>query len=650
MKIRLGLQTAFVLVAFSLSSPLRAQFQPPTPEELKMTAEPKAPGAAAVYLYREEIDDDNLNYESSYTRIKVLTEKGKELATVSVPYPKGAFSVTDIKARTIHSDGTIIPLNIKPTDLVDQKGTGYQINKMVFTLPSVEVGSILEYRWQLRYDDEFYLPPNWDVQQHYLVRKAHYSFLPYKNTDKKLLYSSMLNKDTKVGFENSSGKYTLDVTDVPAAPDEEFMPPIDALLEHVEFYYSSYPTKDDYWKHEGNSWSKEMDHFAGESKTLKEAVSKIVAPGDSEEAKARKLYDAVMALENTDYTRHKSQAELKKLHMKQAKDAEDVWTRKSGSSDEIALLYLAMARIAGLKASAMAVSDRNHRLFDPFYLSLRQLDDVLVLVTINGKEIPLDPGTKFAEFGELDWTHHLVSGLRQSEKGTNFSSTPGNPYKDAVTVRVADLTVGSDGDVKGTVRMVMKGPAALRWRKLVVENEEEEVKKQFNEQMKTMVPDGVTAEFDHFLGLDDYHSQLIGIVNVSGNLGTATGKRMFLPGVFFESRATHPFAAVERREAPVDMRYSEILQDEVTYHLPDGFTVESAPADATIPWAGHAAVQLKAVPGKNDVRIERSLVRGFSMVAASDYPALRDFYQKMATADQQQLVLTAATTAKAGSE
>ena len=146
MKIRLGLQTAFVLVAFSLSSPLRAQFQPPTPEELKMTDEPKAPGAAAVYLYREEIDDDNLNYESSYTRIKVLTEKGKELATVSVPYPKGAFSVTDIKARTIHADGTIIPLNIKPTDLVDQKGTGYQINKMVFTLPSVEVGSILEYR------------------------------------------------------------------------------------------------------------------------------------------------------------------------------------------------------------------------------------------------------------------------------------------------------------------------------------------------------------------------------------------------------------------------------------------------------------------------------------------------------------------------
>jgi transglutaminase-like putative cysteine protease len=646
MKIRLWLQAAFTLAALTLPASLWGQFQPPTDEELKMTAEPKAPGAAAIYLYREEVDDDNLNYESSYVRVKVLTEKGKELATVSVPYPKGAFSVTDIKARTIHSDGTVIPLNIKPTDLVDQKAKGYQINKMVFTLPSVEVGSILEYRWELRYDDEFYLPPTWRVQQDYFVRKAHYSFLPYKNATDKLTYSSMLSKDSKIVYVDSSGKYTLDVIDVPATPDEEFMPPIDTLLKHVEFYYSPYSTKDEFWKHEGGKWSKEMDRFASESKTLKEAISKLVAPGDTEDAKAHKLYDAVMALENTDYTRRKSQAELKQLHMKQAKDAEDVWTRKSGSSDEIALLYLAMARIAGLKAYALAVCDRNRELFNPYYLSTRQLDDVLVLLTINGKEIPVDPGTRFAEFGELDWTHNLASGLRQTDKGAEFASTTGNPYKDAVTMRVADVTIAHDGSVTGTVRMAMKGPAALHWRKLVIQNEEDEVKKQFNEQMKGMVPDGVTADFDHFVGLDDYHSQLIGVVKLSGNMGTATGKRVFLPGVFFESRSKHPFVAEDQRQTPVDMKYSELVQDQVTYHLPDGFNVESAPADATIPWAGHAALQLKSTPDKNDIHLDRSLVRGFSMVAATDYPAMRDFYQKMATADQQQLVLTAASTAK----
>jgi hypothetical protein len=650
------LHAAFTLAVLALPASMLGQFQPPTEEELKMTSEPKAPGAAAIYLYREETADDNLHFHSFYARIKVLTEKGKELATVGVPYPKGQFQITDIRARTIHADGTVIPLDIKPADLVEQKGTGYQINKMVFTLPSAEVGSILEYKWQLRYDDQQLSSPDWDVQQRYFVRKAHYSFLAFKYMERvvdskgeassKLLYSSMLPAGNKVVYEQASGKYTLDVTDVPAQPEEEYMPPLGSLMEQVKFYYSPYYTKEDYWQHEGGHWSKEMDHFASETKTLKDAVTSIIAPADSEDAKARKLYDAVMALDNTDYTRSKSAAELKQLHMKLAKNAEDVWTQKSGSSDEIALLYLAMVRIAGLRAYAMTVCSRNRDIFNPYFMSIGQFDDILVLVTINGKETPLDPGKKFASFGELDWKHSLVASLRQGDKAAEFGGTPSNSYKEASTLRIADLTIGRDGSVKGTARISMNGPEALRWRELAIENDEDEVKKQFNEELRNMVPDGVDAEFDHFLGLEDDHVLLMGIVKISGNMGTATGKRAFLPGVFFESRAKHPFVAEEKRETAVDMRYASMVQDEVTYHLPDAFTVESAPTETKIPWAGHAVFQVKSSTSKNDITVTRVFIRGFTLLEPKEYPALRDFYQKVATADQQQLVLTAAAPAK----
>ena len=46
-----------------------AGFQSPTPDELKMTADPKAPGAAAVYLNLEETANDNLGSISFYARI-----------------------------------------------------------------------------------------------------------------------------------------------------------------------------------------------------------------------------------------------------------------------------------------------------------------------------------------------------------------------------------------------------------------------------------------------------------------------------------------------------------------------------------------------------------------------------------------------------
>jgi hypothetical protein len=151
-----------------------AQFQQPTDEELKMTADPKAPGADAVYLDIEEIANDPMHYKSTYVRAKVLTEKGKELATVELPYQMGSYKITDITGRTIHPDGTVIPLTVKPEDLMVAKIGETQIGKMVFTLPSVEVGSILEYSYEIRYDDDKFSSPQWEIQRPYFVHKAHY--------------------------------------------------------------------------------------------------------------------------------------------------------------------------------------------------------------------------------------------------------------------------------------------------------------------------------------------------------------------------------------------------------------------------------------------------------------------------------------------
>lgn len=124
-----------------------------------MTDDPKAPGAAAVYLNIEEVTDDPLHFHSFYARVKVLQEKGKELATVEIPYERSSFKVTDIRGRTIHSDGTIIPLVGKPEDLLSAKVSDRQYVRKVFTLPSVEVGSIIEYSYEMRYDDDHYSSP-----------------------------------------------------------------------------------------------------------------------------------------------------------------------------------------------------------------------------------------------------------------------------------------------------------------------------------------------------------------------------------------------------------------------------------------------------------------------------------------------------------
>ena len=65
-------------------------FQPPSPDELKMTSEPQAPGAAAILLFRQIDRDDNgrTSHEDDYFRIKILKEDGRKYADVEIPYFK----------------------------------------------------------------------------------------------------------------------------------------------------------------------------------------------------------------------------------------------------------------------------------------------------------------------------------------------------------------------------------------------------------------------------------------------------------------------------------------------------------------------------------------------------------------------------------
>ena len=353
-----------------------------------------------------------------------------------------------------------------------------------------------------------------------------------------------------------------------------------------------------------------------------------------------------MKLENTSFTREKSSVEIKREKIKQIKDATGAWNEKSGSSDDMALLYVALARAAGLQAWPMEVVDRNRAIFDPNYLSLDQLDDYIAIVKIGDKEVFLDPGEKMCPYGMLHWKHALASGLRGSASGAAYGTTPPTIYTQSQSQRVGDLYVDPDGGVKGSVRYVLSGQDALHWRQLALRNDEEEVKKRFNESLRESIPDGAQADFDHFLALEDYSANLIGVVKISGSLATATGKRFFLPGLFFDSHARHPFVAEEKRTIPVDVKYARVEKDDVTYHFPDGYTMESGPQATNIPWADHAMLQIKANPATNGLEVVRTLAYNYTLLDPKEYGSLHDFYQKVATADQQQLVLTRASVAK----
>ena len=683
---RIHMVAGVALTVAVLSLPLTGtaqKFQEPTKEELQMTSDPKAPGAPAVFLYRESEIDNRYHYISSYARIKVLTEKGKEWATVEVPHIPGYSATPIIEGRTIHSDGTVVPLVGKAADLLVVKTNNSHRKVSVFNLPSVEVGSILEYKWTIPLTSageiggianparESYEtaamagselpPPVWDVQQPIFVHKAHFYWNPFSDieanamntlkgssidiyVDGERTHYLLFTQRLPVGFTTTRsprGDYTLDIQDVPAFVPEANALPEEALLYKVRFFRTPYNSPEVYWDNEIKRWSNQLNEFASQSNTIKDAADQITAGAATPEAKARKLYDAVQVLENTDFTRAKTQEERKQLHLKkELKKAQDVWTEKSGSGNEIAALYLALARAAGLQADGLEVVNRDRSVFDSNLLSLHQLDALLVVLHIDGKDIYLDPGEKLCPFGQLHWKHLMAGGIQQNANKPVLS--PPNSAKDATTLHAADLTLDAQGGITGTVQMVMNGPAALHWRQLNLTSDLEEVKKQLNESLHNQLPQGITGEVDKIQGLETAEGYLSISVKVSGQIGSSTGKRLMLPGFFFSTGAHTQFVAEEKRTAAVDLHYADQVIDDAVYHLPAGFTVESAPTPALLPWEGHAALAVKSIPGAGTIDIRHTFARGFVLLDPTEYPALRDYYQKVATSDQQQLVLVKA--------
>jgi hypothetical protein len=649
-----------LFTVFIFSSPASAapSWQQPTAEELSMTSQPETPGADAVYLNRDEIADDReesvsdmeaysedkRNFHTINVRLKILTEAGKRYADVVTVYPGSFFVVSDVQGRTIHSDGTVIPLVAKPLQSVIDKSSKFVENETSFSMPDVQVGSILEYRYTLRYDGRHVVAPEWYVQQDLFVRSASYHFRPnthdifneHGELSNGCAYTSALPKGAAVKYSPAQNTYDLVVHNIPPIPSEESMPPLHSLSYRVLFYYTGAKSADDYWKSEGSYWSKDVNKFESSSK-LRDAVSQIVAPGDSDQPKISKIYDAVMQVENTSFTREHSQAENRASGIR-TKTADDIWEQKRGNAEEITLLFLAMAKAAGLKAYAMKVSNRDWKIFDVNYLTMRQLDDVIAIVQVDGKEQYFDPGERYCVFGQLHWKHTSTGGLRQTDAGTSIAQTPGALYTAAQTQRVAKLQLDPDGKLHGSITMKLAGVPALEWRQKGLQSDQAEVSKGIEDSVRRLVPPGVDVKVAQIVGLGDWKTLLVVQLDVSGSIGTTTSKRVFLPSNFFEA-GSRPIFVHEKRETAVYLGYASDVQEAVTLGLPKNFAVESVPKDSKIPFPNNGLYVAQYTMKDNAYNLARRLILANFLFQPSDYGSLKDFYQKLTAQDHEQAIL-----------
>jgi len=628
-------------------------FQPVSPDELKMTSEPLAPGAPAIILYRQVDRDDNIHtpHEDNYFRIKILTEEGRKRADVEIPYWNVNQDVAGVKARTIRPDGSIANFDGKvfAKELVKGKfeGTGVKYLAKTFTLPDVQVGSIIEYFYTINYGEYMLFDSHWILSDDLFIKKAQFSLKPFNDSYYGMYSLRWSWHDIPAGSVPKEGPdriVRMGAANIPAFQEEDHMPPSNELKARVDFIYEEGISEKDpasYWKHFGKQRNGQLESFVGKKNAMERAVAQIVSPNDPPELKLRKIYDRVQQLRNTSYEVEKTEQEQKRAKEKTVENVnvEDIWKRGYGKGFQLTWLFLGLARAAGFEAYGCWVSARDEYFFSPVTMQSGKLNTNVVLVKLNGKDLYFDPGGAFTPFGLLQWSETGVQGLRLDKDGGTWIQTTLPQASESRIERAGKLKLSSEtGDLEGKVTITYVGLEAM-YRRLEERHADEVARKKFlEEELKSQIEAGTEVELTNKPDWTSSETPLVAEFNLRiPGWAASAGRRVAIPAAVFTAAEKGMFEHANRVH-PIYFAYPHEKVDDVAVELPPGWQVSSVPKSQN--QDAHVVVySLKVEQNPGTLRLTRKLTIDVLMLEPKYYAALRNFFQVVKTGDGEQVVL-----------
>ncbi len=635
-------------------------FQPVSPDELKMTSEPLAPGAPAIILYRQVDRDDNIHtpHEDNYYRIKILTEEGRKHADIEIPFLKANQDVVGVKARTIRPDGSIVNFDGKVFEKELVKGRGVKYLAETFTLPDVQVGGIIEYYYTVDFREHTLLRSHWILSDELFTKKAQFSLKPSEGgpvsvsrdlggavqhyvPKPSLRWSWHDLPPGAVPKEEANGVVRMEANNIPAFQTEDYMPPPNELKSRVDFIYEHGRAETDqakYWKNVGKERNGKLESFVGKREAMEKAVAQIVSPNDSQEVKLRKIYDRVQQIRNTSYEVRKTEQEKQRAKETAEENVEDVWKRGYGDGIQLTWLFLGLVRAAGFEAYGCWVSGRREYFFTPVTMQSAKLNSNVVLLKLNGKDLYFDPGGAFTPFGLLEWSETGVTGLRLDKDGGTWIQTTLPQAAESRIERVGKLKLSETGDLEGKLTVTYVGLEAMHRR--LEERHEDEVarKKSLERQVTSLI--GVPAESELTNQPDWINSEtpLVAEFNLKvPGWASNAGKRVVTPAVLF-SAADKGLFERENRVHPIYFEFPHERLEDVTIELPPGWQVSSVPLPRDQN-KNMVAYSLKVEQSPGTLRLTRKLTIDFLLLEQKYYTALRNFFQTVRTGDAEQIVL-----------
>lgn len=551
------------------------EWRPVEAADLALKAAVVEPNADAEAIFWDiRIDDTGwedlvLNH---YVRIKIFTERGRDLnSKIEIPFINGV-KIKDVAARTIKPDGTIVEL--AKDDVIEKmvvKVSGLKLRTKTFAFPGIEPGAIIEYKWKevrsntsannMRLQFQRDIPVQAVTYRIKPARKANFDVRPFNMAQ----FNFTKDKD---GFQVTT------VNNVPAFREEPMMPPEDSVKSWAMVRYAGlFDTFLGYPLLASNVYIV-FQPFMKVDNDIKKKSAELIAGATTPDEKLQRIFEFCRDnIKNTDDKNAGfTEEQLEKL--KDNKKPSDTLKRGVGSGGDINLLFAALVNATGYEARVALLPDRGRRFFERNVYIPGALRPSSIVVRSGETWKFFDLSQKYVTPPMMRWQEEGVDGIL-ADSTTEWFKTPMSSHDKSKEKRVATLTLDENGTLEGDVTVEYTGHLAVE-RKL---NNDDDSPVQREENLKEMVKGRMSsAELSNIVieNATDPVKPFIYKYHVRvPEYAQRTGKRLFFQPGYFVKGVDALFSAGTRRY-PVYFHFPWSEEDKVTISLPKGYTLDNA--------------------------------------------------------------------------
>jgi len=610
-------------------------------EDLEMQPYAHEKGAEAVvmndFMSANIIYNDGFKIEiQRHVRIKIFKPSGFDQANIRIDYTRDD-DLTDLKAATYNLvNNELVATPVERKQFYKEKTLPYRYATR-FAFPQVREGSVIEFSYK-EFQDEIREFVPFDFQRSIPVRHVEFwSVIPdiftytikYNGNDKIKRNQSQKNgyfetQSTLLKINVWTGNHLPSLQPEPEMPESrEYFPGVRFSLTEVNFPgIRTFEVAPSYKKLttdilQFGGLGPQLDNRLLFSREVKEITQEKT--GKIEQMKA--VYDHVCNHVNWNGFEYPVPNEPIRI----------AYRDKTGNNADINSILINMLRTAGINADPVVLSTRSNGTLNQVVALMGDLDYMICLAEIDGREFLLDATNRFRPMGMLPFRCLNRQGWVLNESRGRWVDLLNNEKKSVR--KFYDFMFDAGGKISASVKATYEGYDADYMRELI--------------HNQTIA--GLTEEFADSIGsykisnlevqnLENIYEPLSITYSLESNSTLISGDNLVFFKPLFGSPG-NPWIKDERIY-PVDLGCPGYYNITCVYHLPDNLKIEEIPQSIRLILPGSDAIYTYRISNNNNLlTLNEELEMTRTWFEPGEYSVLREFYTQINKKKNEMVVM-----------